>query len=189
MSRIAWCALVLATTGGLVAGCDKGDAPGATSSDPVVARLITAERTTCACKTLTCATAADREMMAWADVYREDIERAVAEPTREAQIDLHRGRADACRRALKERATGAELAAIEPGGGADAAIRSMGRLADKLCACRDMSCAEGVMREMSSMKEPSGKPSKAQMDKAMKIAEQMAECQKRLMTADAPASD
>ncbi len=73
------------------------------------------------------------------------------------------------------------------GGGADAAIAKMGKMADKLCACKDMKCAEGVMKEMSSMKEPSGKPSKAQMEKAMKIAEKMAECQKKLMTADMPA--
>ena len=72
------------------------------------------------------------------------------------------------------------------GGGADAAIAKMGKMADKLCACKDMKCAEGVMKEMSSMKEPSGKPSKAQMEKAMKIAEKMAECQKKLMTAAAP---
>lgn len=72
------------------------------------------------------------------------------------------------------------------GGGADAAIAKMGKMADKLCACKDMKCAEGVMKEMSSMKEPSGKPSKAQMEKAMKIAEKMAECQKKLMQADMP---
>ena len=72
------------------------------------------------------------------------------------------------------------------GGGADAAIAKMGKMADKLCKCTDMKCAEGVMKEMSSMKEPSGKPSKAQMEKAMKIAEKMAECQKKLMTADMP---
>ncbi|HVV83119.1 MAG TPA: hypothetical protein VHE35_08560 [Kofleriaceae bacterium] len=72
------------------------------------------------------------------------------------------------------------------GSGADAAIAKMGKMADKLCACKDMKCAEGVMKEMSAVKEPSGKPSKAQMDKAMKIAEKMADCQKKLMAADMP---
>ena len=72
------------------------------------------------------------------------------------------------------------------GGGADAAIAKMGKMADELCACKDMPCAEGVMKKMSSMKEPSGKPSKAQMEKAMKIAEKMADCQKKLMQANMP---
>lgn len=72
------------------------------------------------------------------------------------------------------------------GGGADAAIAKMGKMADELCACKDMPCAEGVMKKMSSMKEPSGKPSKGQMEKAMKIAEKMADCQKKLMQANMP---
>ena len=163
--------------------------PAAGSSDPVVARMIAAERAACACKTVACATAADRELAAWTNVYREDVARAVADTTREAQIDVHRGRADACRRALVERASPAELDALEvlPEDGADAAITKMGRIADKLCACRDMKCAEVVMREMSALKEPTSKPSKAQMENAMRIAEKMAACQKALMNADAPA--
>ena len=150
--------------------------------------MIAAERAACACKTVACATAADRELAAWTEVYREDVARAVADTTREAQIDVHRGRADACRQALLEHASPAELDAVEPvpEDRADAAIAKMGRLGDKLCACRDMTCAEGVMKEMASMKEPSGQPSRAQMDKAMKIAEKMADCQKRLVAADVP---
>ena len=72
------------------------------------------------------------------------------------------------------------------GGGADAELAKMGKLTDKLCACKEMKCAEGVMKEMSSMKESKSKPSKAQMDKAMKLATRMAECQQKLMAADMP---
>ena len=72
------------------------------------------------------------------------------------------------------------------GGSTDRAIRRMDHLADQLCACADTACSERVMAEMSSMPTPSGKPSKAQMDRAMKIAERMAECQKNLMAIDQP---
>ena len=74
------------------------------------------------------------------------------------------------------------------GSSADAAIAKMGKMADKLCACKDSKCAEAVMKEMSGMKDPGGKPSKSQMEKAMKIAGQMAECQKKIMMADMPAA-
>ena len=74
----------------------------------------------------------------------------------------------------------------DEGGGADDAISRMDRMADDLCRCVDLPCAENVMKEMSSMREPSGKPSKAQMERAMKIAERMADCQKRLMRDNMP---
>ncbi len=111
MSRIAWCALVLATTGVLVAGCDKGD--------------------------------------------KDDKNKAAPAAT--------------------------------PMTGVDGIIGHMGKLTDKLCACGDMACAEGVMKEMSTLKEPPEKPTKPQMEKAMALAQKMAECQKRLMTAAPPA--
>lgn len=49
-----------------------------------------------------------------------------------------------------------------------------------------MRCAEGVLKDMQAMPEPHGKPTKAQMERAMKIAERMAECQKELMRQDMP---
>ena len=75
----------------------------------------------------------------------------------------------------------------DSGQGADQVIGRMVRMADQLCACKDMACAEGVMKKMSSIKEPSGKPSKAQFEQAMKIAEKMAGCQKKIMEAEMPA--
>jgi hypothetical protein len=42
------------------------------------------------------------------------------------------------------------------------------------------------MKDMQEMKEPSGRPSKEQMERALKIAEKMADCQKRLIQADMP---
>lgn len=74
----------------------------------------------------------------------------------------------------------------DEGDESDAAIEEMGRMADRLCACPDMSCAEDVMKEMASMKMPSGKPTKAQMERAMSVAERMAECNKRLLAAELP---
>ena len=70
--------------------------------------------------------------------------------------------------------------------GAEPAIRKMGELADRLCDCKDMPCAEGVMKEMSAMKDPGGKPTKEQMERAMTIAERMAGCHQKLAGAEAP---
>ena len=108
MSRIVWCALVLATTGVLVAGCDKDD---------------------------------------------------------------------------KNKAA----PAATPVTGVEAIIQQMGALADKLCACGDAACAEAVMKEMTTLKEPAEKPTQPQMEKAMALAQKMAVCQKRIMVASPPA--
>ena len=107
MSRIAWCALVVAMTGSLVAGCDKDD-------------------------------------------------------------------------------KGTKGQAATPMTGIEGAFQQMGRLGDKLCVCGDLACAEGVMKEMSSIKEPAEKPSEAQMKQAMAIAEKMAMCHQRLTNAAPP---
>jgi len=187
MSRNAWALGLIAFACTVGGACGKGivaGGGGGASSDPVVARMIAAEREACACTTLTCATAAERELSAWLEVHRDDVARAVAEPTREAQIDLHRGRADACRRALYDNASTTERAAAEPEDAADAAIALMGRLADKLCACSDMKCAQGVTKEMSSIEDPGGKPTEEQMDRARKIAVQIGECQAKQAQAE-----
>lgn len=72
------------------------------------------------------------------------------------------------------------------GSGADAAIAKMDKVAAELCACKDVKCAESAMKKRFSLKELSGKPSRAQMEKAAKIAERMADCQTRLTTAALP---
>ena len=85
-------------------------------------------------------------------------------------------------------ALAASLLATTACGGesADSVIAEMGKMADKLCACNDVKCAEAVMKEMSRMKEPPDKPTKAQMERAMAIAEKMTACQKQLMAAAPP---
>lgn len=70
----------------------------------------------------------------------------------------------------------------------DRTLRTMSRAADRVCACKDTACAEVAMKALSNMKAPTGKPTRAQMERAMKLAERMAECQKTLITGDLPAT-
>ncbi|HVV85037.1 MAG TPA: peptidylprolyl isomerase [Kofleriaceae bacterium] len=237
-------------------GQPGGGGPMTTSSDPVVARYLAHEQAICACADLACATPLRSSMTAWAGDHRAAIAESIADPSREAQLDVHRGRADACwdrlygaaserdrqaaddaqvstpdgaiaamerygdaMCACKDRACAEPVAKqvrrlrspvgdmtpeqveramsagdrlsrcqerVLPGEEADAAIEKMSEMADELCACADMKCAGGVLRRMSEVKEPSGKPTKAEMEKAMAIAERMADCQKKLMAADMP---
>ena len=67
----------------------------------------------------------------------------------------------------------------------DRTIMKMSKIADELCACHDAACSEAVLKQMSALANPAGTPNKAQMERAMAIAEKMAECQKRLMAAPA----
>ena len=78
-----------------------------------------------------------------------------------------------------------EQAAAPVGDAVDGAIATMAKIADEACACRDLACSEAALAKMSAIKEPPTKPSKAQMEAAMKVAEKMAECQKQLMSAAA----
>ena len=68
----------------------------------------------------------------------------------------------------------------------DAAIARMAAISKRMCACQDVACATGVMKELSAMPAGSGALSKAQMDKAMKVAATIVECQKKFMDAPAP---
>lgn len=77
----------------------------------------------------------------------------------------------------------ADAQAIQSCDDTETAIGRMSEAADRLCACADMTCAEGVMRELMAMQEPAGKPTKQQMERAIAIAERMAACQRALMTA------
>jgi hypothetical protein len=74
------------------------------------------------------------------------------------------------------------------GGATDDAIAKMGAIADELCACTNQECVDAAMKKMASIPEPKDKPSKAQTEKAMKIARRMADCQQRITTAAAPAA-
>jgi hypothetical protein len=84
-------------------------------------------------------------------------------------------------RRVVEAARSSMMAGPAPTMAADEAIDLMGVLADKLCACKDRECGERVMQEMSNMKEPSGRPTREQLDRAMAIAERMSACQQKLM--------
>ncbi|MEQ1735880.1 MAG: serine/threonine-protein kinase [Rhodoglobus sp.] len=63
-----------------------------------------------------------------------------------------------------------------------ATLAKFDKITDELCACRDMACAEGVMRKLNDLKSPkdSSKMSKAEVERAMKIAARMTECQLKL---------
>ena len=65
-------------------------------------------------------------------------------------------------------------------------IARLATLADKLCACADAKCADGVMAEVATIKEPESKPTEAQMARAMKIAQRMGDCRQKLMTVEQP---
>ncbi len=70
--------------------------------------------------------------------------------------------------------------------GTEAAIARMGELADLLCKCTDWKCADGVMGRVAEIKSPKSKPTTAQMDRLMKIAQRMGDCRQKLMPTPAP---
>src|SRR5688572_27281334 len=79
------------------------------------------------------------------------------------------------------------VAVVAAGHRHDAPIASMGKIADEICACKSKICSDPRgMREMAALGDSSGKPTKAQMEKAMKIAERMTACQRRIMAMDMP---
>ena len=59
-------------------------------------------------------------------------------------------------------------------------------LTDAMCACKDVACAEGVIAELTATDDPGTQPTKPQIARAAQLAEQMAECHKALIVADAP---
>lgn len=69
----------------------------------------------------------------------------------------------------------------------DTTLATMDHVADDLCRCPDVTCAQGVMTAMTNLRDPGGAPTKAQLDQAMAIAARMSDCQKRLMAAPTPA--
>ena len=64
------------------------------------------------------------------------------------------------------------------------ALDFIDRSADRLCACKDLTCANAVMEGFASMKEPSTKPTDAEMKRAMAAAERMAACHATLLSAE-----
>lgn len=52
----------------------------------------------------------------------------------------------------------------------DAVLVTMGAMADDLCRCTNEACADGVMKTMASMRDPDGKPTEAQIGRAMAMA-------------------
>src|SRR5437899_11940601 len=67
-------------------------------------------------------------------------------------------------------------------------MAQMSKFVDKLCACKDQKCAEGVSKEMKDWgdkQDKSKKPSDADMKKAEEMAKKMMDCQTKLMAAAA----
>jgi hypothetical protein len=82
--------------------------------------------------------------------------------------------------ALRQAGAGSSAADIE------AALKQLDDSANRLCACKDLTCAEKVMQDLATLKEPAGKPSQDDMNRAMAIAERMAACQAKLHGQPAP---
>lgn len=59
---------------------------------------------------------------------------------------------------------------------ADATLAIIEQLADRACQCKDAPCMDKVMAEIAALKEPAGKPTKAQMDRAMAAAGRLSKC-------------
>ncbi len=181
---IVMVSVALAGCGGSSA-CPPTTPVASTSSDPAVARIIEHERLTCECKALACAVAAQGEMKAWFEGHPTEVAAAMTDPVREMQIDHHGGRAQACRTALYDGATEAERLTADPVRSEFAEVlRMVGAVADQLCACKDLACAEAAMKPLSGMKDPGGKPTDAEMAQAQKLAERMMGCQQKLVASE-----
>lgn len=71
-------------------------------------------------------------------------------------------------------------AAPEPEDEVERVVRQIAVVADQLCACADLACADAVMAQVVSMKEPPGKPTQEQMDRVVASAERMMACHAEL---------
>lgn len=191
MSGASWVVITIVGMSA-AAGCGGKACPPQAATEPpaqgsLIARVNEYEAAACACKDLACIAARDREMTDWMDDHSAELAHETRDPLRRLRLDGVIARVTACRASIVAAASPAERAAAYPEEyGIEQAIAIMARMADDMCACRDMPCVELVMRRMSALKEPDAKPSKADMEQAMKIAQRMAECQKRLMQAGSP---
>lgn len=61
--------------------------------------------------------------------------------------------------------------------GTDDALNQMAATADRVCQCTDQACLDASMSSMANIPTPAGRPSKAQIARAMKIADRMSYCQ------------
>ena len=159
-------------------------APAAGPRDQLSLRVRDYEAEVCACKALPCVTAAQAELSAWIEAHGELVDRALAHPLRSVELEGHLARVDACKAPLEATASAEALEAASPPGGlegADAAIAQMAAIGDAVCRCKDQACLDHAMKRMARLREPAGKPTRAQMERAMKIAERMADCQKRIL--------
>ena len=77
------------------------------------------------------------------------------------------------------------------GGGADEILGKMKGFKDKVCACKDKACVEGVEKEMMEWamknmdKMKNMKPTKAQDEAADKIEDEMDKCKEKLSGGEA----
>ena len=166
MSRLALIVVAL-VLGSLGAACHGAAAPppapvepavAPIPQQPVIARVTAYERAACACSTVECLAAVERELTTWAEAHEGAIEEFVHDRLRLAQLDAHLDRVYACRKQL-EGGTSPGERADRSYRDADDAIAEMGELANELCACADTTCAEGVMTAAWSGL-PCGRPSR-----------------------------
>lgn len=171
------CAALASACGG--PGNGKGGAEPVEPADPVVARVAAAADAACACEALTCVTDVERELAAWSEVHGEDVERALSEPPRAAQLDRHSERELACRRVLVEGASAEERAAVMAEAGTDRAIVHLDALVSGFCRCQDVLCAERMMKAIYAEDEPAVRPTKAQAKRLSRLADRLQGCQQR----------
>lgn len=179
MQRVAVVVVVVTALAAACGGQGRGSAS-TEPADPVVARLAAAADASCACTTFSCATAAEHERSAWAEAHRAEVERARAEPARAAQLDRDRERAERCWGELAVSASAAERAAVAADREVEVAIVLLSAHVERLCLCRDVTCAEQAMRAIFGEDEPEGEPTKEQWARLARLADRLFTCQQRL---------
>ncbi|HVK72522.1 MAG TPA: hypothetical protein VM734_04355 [Kofleriaceae bacterium] len=79
------------------------------------------------------------------------------------------------------------LAAAGCGDRAGDELARLGRLKDRMCACKDSTCTDQVLQELSSAARTTGThPTKAQEQAAAQLARAMQACLARIGAAPAP---
>jgi peptidyl-prolyl cis-trans isomerase A (cyclophilin A) len=142
--------------------------------DPIVDRVGEYARRMCECKDAACIEKLDEDLSAWADAHTDELRERFHDPVRKVELERHDERMGACRGGL------VGDGGSHDGAGAEPVLASMSTMADELCACTDVACSDAVMHRLATLDQPTVRPTTEQMERAMKIAEKMVECQKRL---------
>lgn len=140
----------------------------------------------CACKDRACAEAVSMRMKTlvtgkMATMKQEERMAFAMKLQKEHATDMKR--AEEC---AKRFASATDGKTTPTGSGLGAAgMKQVSQFADKVCACKDNACAQGVMQQMMAwgMKNKGLKPTPEEMQKMMPIQKRMGECYKKLMMA------